>query len=123
MMFKLEVAQQQAAEAEKGHELTGVELETVHKEKKTGLKEQYHLLRPAAIGGGLGAAAGAVAGCAGGAVAGGAAGIILGPGAIATAAAGAAAGCALGAAAGTAAGVTIGGISSAIVTLYRSRKK
>ncbi|CAF3834610.1 unnamed protein product, partial [Rotaria sp. Silwood1] len=49
--------------------------------------------------------------------------VILGPGAIATAAAGAAAGCALGAAAGTAAGVTIGGISSAIGTLYRSRKK
>jgi hypothetical protein len=168
MMFKLEVAKQQAAEEEKGHEFAGVELETVHKENKTGMKQQcqqlwkkvedergifkkvekgyqiarnelcdkyksnkndekkkpakvcnnnsdFTLLRPAAIGVGLGAASGGVLGAAAGAVVGGAAGIILGPCAIATAAAGAVA--------GAAAGVTIGGISGAIATLYKCRKK
>jgi hypothetical protein len=185
MVFKLEVTRQQAEEEAKGHEFAGVELETLHKEKKTGLKGQCQelwkkvedergvfkkvkkcckiarnelnvkhksneddeeknfkaqcsiiedeqessqkflvdqlnkaqkkltklcekhtdcsLLRPTAIGAGLGGAAGAVIG--------GAAGIALGPCAIATAAAGAAG------------GATIGGISGAIVTLYRSRRK
>ncbi|CAM2698557.1 unnamed protein product [Rotaria socialis] len=216
MIFKLEVTKQQAAQEEKSHEFACVEAETLHKEKKTGLKGQCQqfwekvedergvfkkvekcckivrnelhvkhksneddeqknlepqnsiikngqernetlhgdqlnkipknhtkpckktpnssLLRAAIIGGGLGAASvgalGAGAGAAAGAVAGGAAGIILGPCGIATAAAaaaGAAAGTTVGAAAGAAmgaaAGVTIGGIGSAIITLYRFRRK
>jgi hypothetical protein len=40
MVFKLEVTKQQAEEEERAHEFAGVELETLHKEKKTGLKEQ-----------------------------------------------------------------------------------
>ncbi|CAF3675379.1 unnamed protein product [Rotaria socialis] len=218
MIFKLEVTKQQAAQEEKSHEFACVEAETLHKEKKTGLKGQCQqfwekvedergvfkkvekcckivrnelhvkhksneddeqknlepqssiikngqernetlhgdqlnkipknhtkpckktpnssLLRAAIIGGGLGAAsvgalgAGAGAAAGAGAVAGGAAGIILGPCGIATAAAaaaGAAAGTTVGAAAGAAmgaaAGVTIGGIGSAIITLYRFRRK
>ncbi|CAF3437250.1 unnamed protein product [Rotaria socialis] len=195
MIFKLEVAKQQAAQEEKSHEFACVEAETLHKEKKTGLKGQCQqfwekvedergvfkkvekcckivrnelhvkhksneddeqknlepqssiikngqernetlhgdqlnkipknhtkpckktpnssLLRAASVG-----ALGAGAGAAAGAVAGGAAGIILGPCGIATAAAAAA-----GAAMGAAAGVTIGGIGSAIITLYRFRRK
>lgn len=40
MMFRLEIAKQQAAEGETCHGFAGVELETAHKEKKTGLKER-----------------------------------------------------------------------------------
>jgi len=185
MVLRLELSNRQAAEEERGYEFAGVELETLHKEKKTGLKGQCQefwkkvedergvfkkvkkcckiardelnvkhrsneddeeknfkaqcsiikdeqessqkflvdqlnkvqkkftnmcekhtdcsLLRPTAIGAGLGGAVGAVVG--------GAAGIVCGPCAIATAAAGAAG------------GVAIGGISGAIVTLYRSRRR
>ena len=93
------------------------------------------LIRPAVIGGVAGAGIGAAAG----AVVGGAAGVILGPCAIATAAVGAAAGTAVGGVVGVVAGtalgavartpvggvpgVTIGGISCAMATLYRFRKR
>ena len=197
MMFKLEVAKQRAEEEEKDHEFAGVKLETLHKEKKAGLKEQcqqlwkkvedergiikkvercykiarnelhvkyksdedneeknfksqsstvedkhernkkFHgghlntvqkkftkpcnknsdssLLRPAIIGGGLGAVAGGVSGGVAGGVAGGTAGILGGPCAIATAGAGATI--------GGISGATIGGISGAILTLYWYRRK
>ncbi|CAF1400836.1 unnamed protein product, partial [Rotaria sp. Silwood1] len=62
-------------------------------------------------GAGLGGVAGAGLGAAAGAVVGGAAGVILGPCAIATAAAGAAAGTAVGAAAGTAVGAVAGAVA------------
>nr|ACD54694.1 GIMAP7 GTPase [Adineta vaga] len=71
----------------------------------------------------IGAAGGAALGAAAGAVVGGAAGIVLGPCAILTAAAGAAAGTAVGTVAGAVSGVAVGGVSSAIITLYRNHKK
>jgi len=40
MVFILELAKQQVAEEEQDHGLAGVDLETIHKEKKTGLKER-----------------------------------------------------------------------------------
>jgi len=42
MLLRLNVLNQQAAEEERGHEFAGVELETLHKEKKTGLKGKCH---------------------------------------------------------------------------------
>ncbi|CAF4654371.1 unnamed protein product, partial [Rotaria socialis] len=44
LVFKLDVIKQQAVEGEKGHEFAGVESETLHKEKKTGLKGQCQQL-------------------------------------------------------------------------------
>jgi hypothetical protein len=44
MVSTLEVAKQQVAEEEKGHELVDVELEALHKEKKTGLRGQCQQL-------------------------------------------------------------------------------